>query len=376
MMLRRLTILVAAATVLASGSAGAQGSVFALRGMGWSARPVSSRTAGTAGAMAMFDPAMALNPAAMSRWRSVAAWAVAAPTSREYKSPFGNADLQTVRFPLIGFAAPVPPRTTLGFSLSDYLDRTWTLTQRDSMLLNGTMEPYTDAGRSVGGVTDIQVAMAYRVHSGLQVGAAFHLYLGSTRLTAQRVFDNTVYEQIIEQSSTDFRGPGVGVGVSYVRGRLELGLSGRLNGKLLSTNTGGNEAKTRLPAQLGLGLRWQPVSGVFLAGSAQYDAWSSADESLVSERALDVWSLAAGVEVLNVTLIKVRTPMRFGYRMRRLPFTSLGEAIEESGFAAGFGLNLARDRATVDLSFERGSRETPQAKETFNSIFVGLTVRP
>jgi hypothetical protein len=360
---------------LAASPARAQGSVFALRGLGWSGRPVSSRTAGTAGAMAMFDPAMGTNPAAITRWRSVAAWAVAAPTKRTFDGKTGTADLQTVRFPLIGFAAQVPPRTTLGFSISDYLDRTWTVTQRDSTTLGGVTEPYTDAGRSIGGVSDVQLTYGYRVHNNLQVGAAFHYYLGSTRLTSQRVFDNRQYAQVLVQSQTDFRGPGIGAGLITTRGKLELSLSGRLNGKLKSVNTTGTSETTQLPLQGNIGLRWMAVPGVFIAGTAQYEDWSRSGV-VNGEKSLAVWSVAGGIEVLNTTLIKVRSPLRVGYRWRQLPFTSLGETVNESAVAGGFGMNLGGGRAVIDLSVEHGKRDTSHATESFNTLFLGLTVRP
>ena len=365
---------------LAARPALAQGSAFAVRGLGWSGRPVSARTAGSAGALGMFDPQMALNPAALARWRSTAAWAVAAPTKREYQSPFGNADLQTVRFPLMGFAAPLPSRAVIGFSISDYLDRTFTVTIRDTMNVRGNDEPFTDAGRSIGGISDLQLGVGYRMSPNLSVGAAFHYYMGSTRLTVQRSFDNLIYDEIFQQTNTEFRGPGFGAGIMGSLGRrLEFAASGRYNGTMLSSNTLGNTARTQLPGQAALGLRWQPVPGVFLAGTAQYDLWSRTGAGLDTTggvQALDVWSYSAGIEVLNFNLLFGRLPLRLGYRMRDLPFTSLNQTVTEWGASFGVGLNVARERATVDFSFEHGGRDAGQSKESFNSVFVGLTVRP
>jgi hypothetical protein len=357
----------------------AQGSTFALRGLGWAARPVSARSAGTAGALALLDPEMAANPAALTRWRSVAAWAVAAPTKRSYDSPTGSAEQQTVRFPLFGFAAVLPPRLVFGFSISDYLDRTWTLQQQDSILLRNQMETFTDAGRSIGGVSDLQLGAGYRVTQALSVGLAFHYYLGSTRLTAQRSFINVSYQQILEQSLTDFRGAGVGAGLLWSLPRLDIAASARLNGSLRSHNSSGQIAHTHLPPQLAVGLRWHVVPGVFFAGTAQYDGWGRAAADLAGtgqETARNVWTFAAGVEVPRVTLIKLHTPLRAGYRTRTLPFTSLGQEIHEHAVAGGFGFVLARDRTTIDIGFESGDRKAGVAREKFRSIFVGLTVRP
>ena len=68
------------------------------------------------------------------------------------------------------------------------------------------------------------------------------------------------------------------------------------------------------------GLRWQAVPGVFLAGTAQYDGWKSAEDNLGAGSTRNVWAIGVGAEVLSATLIRLRTPLRLGYRTRTLPF--------------------------------------------------------
>jgi hypothetical protein len=374
-LLRTLAVVVCV-SLSQSGVLFAQGSIFAVRGLGWSARAVSARTGATGGAMAMFDPTMNLNPAALTRWRSVAAWAVGVPTRRSYTSPTVSADQETTRFPLFGFASVIPSRAAISFSISDFLDRTWTLTETDSLLLRGQMEKFTDAGRSIGGVSDLSLAAGYRVTNSFSVGLGFHYYLGSTRLTAQRLYTNTSYQEIIEQSQTDFRGAGIGAGVMWTLPRIDIAASARLNGRLRSHNTSGQVAHTKLPTQLAFGFRWQAVPGVFLAGTAQYEGWKSAEATLGTGVSRDVWGVAAGAEVLSATILGIRTPLRLGYRTRTLPFTTQGQSISERAMSGGVGFNLARERTTVDLGVESGSRKAGAARETFQSVFVGLTVRP
>lgn len=372
----KLALLLAAALV---SRAEAQGSAFSLRGLGWVARPVSARSAGAAGSLAMFDPMMSLNPAALARWRSVAGYAVGVPTKRHFEGPGGEADLQTARFPLFGFAAPLPSRLVVGVSISDFLDRGYTLTREDSVLVRGVYEPFTDAGRSIGGATDLALGVGYRRSASLSLGAAFHYYLGSTRLTSQRVWENRAFNDILLASNTDFRGFGFGVGLLATTSRVELAASARLNGSLLSENTSGSEAKTKLPMELNGGLRWQVVPGVFLNGTAQYQNWSRADAELKAaneEGARNTLGISIGAEVQSVTLMAIRTPLRIGYRTRQLPFPNLGDDLDENAFSIGMGFNFARDRTTLDLAFERGKRSAGPSSETFTSVFVGLTVRP
>jgi hypothetical protein len=357
----------------------AQGSVFAFRGLGWAGRPVSARTAGTAGALAMFDPMMSLNPAALARWRSVAGWAVSAPSTTSYLGPTGAAEVKTVRFPLLGFAAVLPRQGVIGLSVSDYLDRTWTVIQRDSFVIRGDTEGFTDAGRSVGGVSDMALGVGYRLRDNLFVGFGLHYYLGSVRLAAQRVFDNTIYTDILEASATDFRGGGVSAGISASHGKLDFAASGRLNSRLRSANSSGSVVHTPLPAQLAFGLRLQPVPGVFLAGNAVWDGWGRANAVLTAgggEQAQDVWALSVGADVQRVKLIKFSVPVRLGYRWRQLPFTSLGAPISEWAVSGGIGFSLARDRTSIDVAVESGSRSAGPATERFKSLFFALTVRP
>ncbi len=367
-------------TVLGASRADAQGSAFALRGLGWPGRPVSARTGGTAGATGMFDPEMAMNPASLARWRSVAGWAVAVPTVRSFTGPGGDADLRTTRFPMFGFASVVRSRLAVSVSFSDYLDRTYTIEQRDSIVLRGQVERYRDAGRSIGGVSDLMIGGGYRLSRSVGVGLAYHYYLGSTRLAAQRAWDNFgVYEDVTIASNTDFRGMGVGAGVIASSRRVEAAVSARLNGTLRSENSTGTRAETPLPHEVGGGLRWELAPGVFANASGQWQGWSRADADLRAagqEGARDTWSLGVGAEVLSTRLLRVRTPLRLGYRWRQLPFPSMGADLDERAVSGGLGLSLAGDRTTFDLSAERGSRSAGSSKETFTTVFVGLTVRP
>jgi hypothetical protein len=244
-------------------------------------------------------------------------------------------------------------------------------------VVRGQSETFNDASRSIGGVSDMALGAGYRITSALSVGLGLHYYLGSTRLTAQRIFVNTAFETVSEQSQTDFRGAGVGAGLMWTTGRLDLAASGRLNGTLRSHNTSGQIARTHLPTQLGLGLRWQAVPGVYLAGSAQYDGWARAAGDLGGGNAAqNVWAFGAGAEVTSATIIRVRTPLRLGYRRRTMPFPTVGFTIRETALSGGLGFSFASDRTTADFGFESDTRRAGPAKETFRSIFIGVTVRP
>jgi len=379
--MRRARLLALVLLAVAPLTLRAQGSVFAVRGLGLPGRPVSARTAGTEGAFAMFDAQMALNPAAVGRVRAPQAWATAASSSRDFTASTGNASLRATRFPLAGFATAVPQRFGVSVSFSDYLDRTWTLERRDSLVVQGVMEPFRDAERSLGGITDAQLAGAWRSRSAnTLMGLGLHLYLGSVRLTSQRLFDNTAYQGIAQEGITDYRGAALSAGVMTTVGRsVELAASGRWSGRLHAENTTGTSAWVGLPWELNGGARVQVVPGILAAATVQYQAWQRAAAALVAggdQPSRNTWSLSAGAEVQRLNLGPVRTPLRLGYRWRQLPFPSVGEAIAEHAFGAGVGLSFAGDRATMDLALERGSRTAGSATENFTTVFLGLTVRP
>jgi hypothetical protein len=376
----RSVALALAGLAAAAAPAAAQGSAFALRGLGWAGRPVSARAAGFGGGLSALDPEMSVNPAVLARWRSVAGWAVAAPTRREFDGTAGPVENETVRFPLIGFATSVRGRLSVGFSFSDYLDRTYAIVVRDTLVINGTPEPYKDAARSLGGVSDVQLGVGYRLRPSLLVGAGFHYYLGSVRLTAQRVFDNVAYLDVLEAGITDYRGLGVAAGLVFQpTASLDIGLSGRVNGSLRAEDLReGTVVQVPLAHEAALGVRLQVVPGVSLAGTAQWAGWSRANEALPqsSGGARDTWALSGGLEIQRVTLIRLRTPLRAGYRVRQLPFLSLGEGVDEQAWSFGFGFTFAQDRANLDFAFEQGSRAAGPTEERFTTGFVGLTIRP
>src|SRR5206468_860009 len=81
-----------------------------------------------------------------------------------------------------------------------YLDRSWDVTIRDTVVLRGTPQPYTDEIASDGGVADLRLAAATRLRSWLAVGAGIHFLSGSTRMSASRRFDDSASYQRLQQS--------------------------------------------------------------------------------------------------------------------------------------------------------------------------------
>ena len=375
-----VSILLVAAAGGAAARAAAAASVFGIRGLGLLGRPVSARPAATGGAFAVFDAQALLNPAALGQLQGVSGWAVGVPSRRRVVVGGDAATLQSTRFPLFGFGTVFSRRLVIGVGIGDYLDRTWSVRRTDTVTLRGTPVPVEDVSRSVGGVSDLRLAGAYRLSPRVTLGAAVHALSGSTRLTVTRDFAPAIYEDFSDVALTDFTGLGVSVGVlAAVRSNLGVGASLRAGTKLKASSSAGPRARVSLPLEFAAGARYAPVPGVNLAGTVAYAGWGRAAGDLVAAgeaRSRDVWSVGAGLDVERLDLGVVRLPLRLGYRWRQLPFPIDGFRLGEHAIAGGFGFTMAGGRTSVDVGVERGARTAGAQRETFTTGWLGVTVRP
>jgi hypothetical protein len=358
----------------------ADDSVFGIRGLGLLGRPVSARSLSSGGAFGLFDAAGALNPATLGRWRQMVGWAVGVPTRRTFEGGGESAELTSTRFPLFGFATAPGRRLVVGMTIGDYLNRTWGVRDSVTDTLRNVEQQIVDTKTSVGGVTDIRFAGAYHVSERLDVGFAIHALAGSTRSGVIRDFVDTAYTDFSDFAVTDFTGRGVSIGLTAepIR-RVFVSTSLRLNSALTATKQDGERARVSLPTEAGFGVLVAVSPGVTFAASGGFANWSAAADDLAAtgeERSRDAWNLGVGGEFDTFRRGAGRVPLRIGYRWRRLPFPVQGEQIAERAISGGFGLDFAQARTTIDLGVERGSRSVGAQRETFSSLFVGVTVRP
>jgi hypothetical protein len=380
-------LIAAALLALAAPDARAQDSVFGIRGLGFLGRPVSARSAGMGGGTAIFDGSSAVSPASVAAFHGLVGWAVAAGSAHSFDPGTGEVSLSAMRFPTFGFASSVGSRVALGVSVSDYLNRNWDVQQADTVMPRDSALPVTDRTRSLGGVSDIRFAAAYRISSHLAVGVGLHVLSGAARTAVQRDFgSDTAYSTFYQATQTDFHGVGVSVGVFVTPApQVVLGASARFNGRLSATNPGG-KASVRLPTELNAGLYVVPVDGVTLATTIGHANWSVAASDLEAAGqgpSRDVWSVGIGAEVALLRMLGGVTPLRVGYRWRQLPFLvgtdSLNQhtdALSEQAVSGGISVVLAGGRATVDVAVEAGSRTAGALTERFRTMLVGLSIIP
>jgi long-subunit fatty acid transport protein len=288
--------------------------------------------------------------------------------------------LGSTRFPLFGFAVPVGQRLVVGVSMSDYLDRTWSVsTTRDSTLRGATVA-LTDVANSTGGVTDLRLGAAYRINPSFVVGVGIHGLAGSTQLSIERSFSDSTFIDYKEVATTAFSGLGISLGVQgRVSDHFALAGAVRLNARLTARADDGATARVAMPAEFNGGVMFAPVRGVGFAATVGYQTWARSAGDLLAagqDRSQSVWNVAVGSEIDLFDFLGQRVPVRLGYRWRQLPFPVAGSRLSEHALSGGLGLTLAGGRATLDVGVDVGSRTAGSATERFTSGFVGVIVRP
>jgi hypothetical protein len=363
--LRGLTLL---AGMLLAGMrpAEAQDSQFGIRGLGTPGRWESVRARTTGGAFAAFDAASALADAALADVRTLTATTMGASSYRSVSSPGGSANLQAGRFPLFTVAGAVSGRLILGGGFSTYLDNSYDVVTRDSVLLRGEMVHFTDNIASDGGISDMRVAAAARFGSALALGVGLHAITGSARATAMRTFgDTTVYATVRDSQSV--RQTGFGVSASALMNPSSIfsivafaRADGHLNKKVDDIPLGA----TDLPNMVGGAVRVILNSSIRAAGSIAWRSWSGAGPN-----AYNTINWSAGIE-----LGAAGNAVRIGGRGGQLPFGP-GSAPREWGVAAGLGRTFGGGHGILDLGVERLARDGGGLHEGVWTVLLGLTIR-
>lgn len=346
----------------------AQDSQFSLNGPGTPARFESVRARGTAGAFAPFDALSWMTDAALADLRRLTASAQGIASFRRVELGGSDENLVATRFP--GLLVGAPPvgtgKLVVAASFGAYLDRSYRTTIRDSAVIRGAMEPFTDVIASDGGVAEIRLAGAWRFSPRVAVGAGFHLLSGATRSSASRIFDDSAsYHRSFEVTDVQHTGMGVSGGalldpVSSLRIALWLRSDSELRVSVLDVE----RARYDLPTTIGGGVRWALSPDLRLAGLVASHSWADAGGRNTVEWAV---GLEGGLPA---------TPARIGVRGTTLPFAPAGVEAKEMVVAAGLARSFSGGRARVDLALERMTRTGGDLRETVWSLLMGITVQP
>ncbi len=359
-----------------------QASQFGVRGLGVPGRSLSTRAAGSSGAFGMFDAESGINPAALSGLAIMTASFNATQTFRTAENPAGSASLRDSRFPHVAVAGPIRGSPlTVGLSYSTYTNRDFTVATGDTVELREVLVPVFDTLSSRGGLSDLRLAAAYKLHDRSVVGGAFHIVTGSNRVESRRTFSDDQYLPVKQTAELSYAGVGASVGaVQQLGAGLWVAAIARSDGKVIVDRDSARVSQVDLPYTLGMGLRWKAGSRLDLAGHGIFRTWSGANSDLLASGgtgADNTFEAAIGGEYIGDPRRPYRRPIRFGAHYAGLPFpVQPGVQPEEFGVSVGSGIRFAQDRAGIDVSVEHLWRSAGDFKERAFVISVGVGVRP
>jgi hypothetical protein len=368
------------AAVLSAAPVAAQGTL-STQGFGYHPGQIGARARATGGAIGEFDPASALNPAALAWWDRSGLMLEYAPEFRRVTTSGANESATLARFPLSGAALAIGSRTIVSITLSTFLDRTWETVQRGTHQFADEQIPFELEFSSAGAINDVRLAGAWTASRALRVGIGAHVLAGSNRLNVVTRFEDTLNRVVdfSQRSRISYSGTAASVGVDWRPHRtFALGTSGRFGGTLRAVRGDTTLATADVPARLGIGLAYTGLTGTIIAASGQWQNWSKLDR-LGSEQltTFDGWDYGLGAEVRGPRWFGSAVPLRVGVRRRTLPFGAAGAEVNETSVAFGWGFTISAGRAIADFGVSRASRSADGgASERATTFSIGLIVRP
>jgi hypothetical protein len=363
----RTALLAIAVALTAAAPAASQDSQFGVASLGTPARQESVRARATGGTFTLFDELSPLAEAALADLDRglFAAHTLITRRTVDYADG-GSHDLKDSRVPVLLAAGRTPWRFRIAVGFATYIERSFLITQRDSVLLRGQIEPYNDEHKSDGNIGDLRLAVATRPTRALALGAALHLITGSTQEEVRRHWDDSVtYRNTFELENVEYNAVGGTFSAMLdVTRRLRIAGWGRIDSRLTTRARGISVDSTDLPAQAAGAVEWHPRPALRVAGAVRWAAWSDAGGH-------DTFGWSLGAEAGSPTL-----PVRLGVRRDQMAFGPGPDAPIELGFTAGVGRRFSEGRARLELSIERVTRSGTGLDEGLWTLGVGLVVRP
>ncbi|HEX3926492.1 MAG TPA: hypothetical protein VHW65_00720 [Gemmatimonadales bacterium] len=390
--MRRLSLLLATATTALCGTLAAQSSEFGVRGLGVPGRELSTRALSLEGANGLFDGGSSINPASLGSLALPTSMFTSTNTFRSSDNSAGSLAAHDARFPQMMIAGPIPKHhVAIGVSYSLYTDRDFTVVSNGVESPRGVPVGVHDTLSSRGGVDDLRLAAAWIINPHLVVGGGFHFLTGSNRMASRRYWDDTTYLSPQQTAELSYRGNGVSLGVLWqpVKG-VELAGAFRHDGTLgvgrdstglgtvlVPTSTIGN---VDLPTTLSAGVRVTTIPRLSFAGSVISRNWSIADPGIVAQGAIGAQNtidLSVGAEFTRNAKRPSKLPLRLGLRYATLPFLLLSDPQpSEFDLSIGTGIRFAGDRGDFDLALEHVNRHEGSAfTETAWQFTFGIAVR-
>jgi hypothetical protein len=378
----RSTLLAAIALVALPALARAQGTLSTL-GFGYPAGQISTRSAGTGGAIADFDPLSSTNPAAISSFGGSALYLQMEPEYRSLKIGSASENAMIARHPLATVAFPVRNNLYAGVSLSNLLDRTFETNVRGVQHVGDSTLATTNYFKSDGAIADVRVAFAWVPAQWLRLGVAGHAITGDNRLNnSQRFDDSSRFAPLIDTSTVTYVGTAVSAGVELFAGQYAGVTATYRKGGSMSVKHGNETlANANVPDRISFSAAFLGIKGTSIGARTSKDTWSNM-RGLGSAGLpiADAWDTSVGADVLGPHFAGRSFQLRAGGRWRTLPFGLPTSEVKEKSLSFGLGTSMSRGRLGLDLAGIRASRDPVSSSidlhETAWTVSVGVTVRP
>lgn len=360
-----------------------QSSLFGTRGFGLPLRPLSVRAFATGGSFGLFDYESSLNPSSFAAIGRVNATFQTVQTWTHSENPIGTASTRDNRYP--GFTVTTPVGgvpLAIAVSVAGYADRNFSLASVDTVILRDAPVEARDTITSLGGISDLRAAVAWRQSRNVHWGLGFHILTGSNRITSHRVFADSAYVGATERSTLSYLSYGVSAGVTLrVAAPLTLAAMVRADNAIRIERDTSRIGSVPLPLTAAGGARLQLGKKILIAGSVSFRNWSRSDSALVAlggvgSRNTMEWN--AGLEFTPDPNRPGRRPIRLGVYRAELPFpVQVGAHPSETGIAAGSSLEFAGGRARGDLTLSRVWRSGGAGfSERAILLNLGISLRP
>jgi len=293
-------------------------------------------------------------------------------------------------FPLVGVAYPAFGLGVMTVSFESVFDQRYHAANGVTVQVADSLLAATDSFSSKGGVSQVRLGFARALSRNVAVGISFGRYGGSLVRRFSRTFNDSIASGSLGQFQSGgywtYAGTEVTAGASADLGTVahiagSATWSSHLEAKA-SSDTKGSSASYDVPLQLRLGATGVLAPGLALNVGLTRANWSVTGNGLTEgTSARSTLSWGGGIELSRASLLGRSAPLRFGYRHSDLPFSLTGSAPVETAWTGGLGLVLkqtqdltheALTQASVDLSFERGTRTDGPISESFKRMSVTL----
>ena len=350
------------------------------QGFGYPTGQLSSRAAGTGGAIAEIDPLSPVNPASLAIVPTRMVFFQIEPEFRSVTTSAGTEHTTTARYPVVFGAIPIGRGWVASLSASTLLDRTSTT--------SFTSVQHLTAGDSVGMTTkfeidgamdDVRLGAGWAPARWLRIGFGAHAITGHNRVSVTQTFaDSIAFSPFSQQRTLSFSGGAGSAGVQAAAKWFTIAASARTGGTVRLTAEDTVLSHGTVPTRYGASLTYTGLANSFFSVRTSHDNWSALGSlGEAGLKGVDSWDTSVGADVAGPRLFDRIVFVRAGFRDRTLPFQASGRTVTEKSVTGGLGTTFANSRILADVAVIRAARSASiAASEHAWLISLGFSVRP